>query len=201
MKYRDSITNIYNETGEYDDNDELQHVVLPNLKVIKVRDELLRAGPYRFFGTLTFQYNVTDRQAREFASKHWRKTQRELLGRNWIGRGVPHMTGITVMERAEIFNHDTRQFSNFHFHYLIHDHPILDRDDARAEAQLEAAFIEAARSLTHKNRRWQLVSKHGASVSRIWDPAGACSYVSKEAWNPWWCWETRILYLCRDGAL
>nr|WP_199044840.1 hypothetical protein [Dyella sp. ASV24] len=76
---------------------------LPHPKVIKVRNDLLQAGPYRFFGTLTFQYHVSEQQAREFASKHWRKTQRELLGRNWIGRSIPQMTGIAVMERAAIF--------------------------------------------------------------------------------------------------
>lgn len=190
-----------------DDNYELDVVIRTHPfqqtdpKIIKMRDRLLSAGPYRNWGTLTFQYELQDNHAKRFASDHWRKTQRELLGRNWIDRGIQQLTGLVIMEKAMIFARTTREFGSCHFHYLIHDHPALDRDDNRAAAQLEAAFVAAARSLTHKNRRWQLVSKHGAVIDPVWDQVGICGYVAKEAASRSWQWSDRVRFLCQDGAI
>ncbi|WP_243038729.1 hypothetical protein [Dyella sedimenti] len=170
-------------------------------KIIKARDGLLSAGPYRNWGTLTFQYELSDKHAKQFASDHWRKTQRELLGRNWISKGIQPLTGLVIMEKAMIFARTTREFGSCHFHYLIHDHPALDRDNNRAAAQLETAFVAAARTLTHRNRRWQLVSKHGAVVDPVWDQAGICGYVAKEAASRNWKWHDRVRFLCQDGAI
>ena len=170
-------------------------------KVISTIKDLLAGGPYRFWGTLTFQYELDEPKAKSELKKFWRKVQREVLKANWIEKGRPQMTGIAILEHAFIFPHSRRRSGSCHFHFLLHDNPHFARNNARAEQQLTKAFQNAAAKLTHKNKRWQLTSRHGTGVAKVWNAKGICGYVAKEARHWWWEWDKQILFLCKDGAI
>lgn len=172
------------------------------LNQFQVARDLDSAGPYRAFATLTFNEFINERAAWSIASKHWRKVERELLGRNWIEKEIPQMTGLVVLEHAAVAKNIKNPLASCHFHYLIHDHPKLSRDDNSAVRELSQAFVVAARQLTHKNRRSQVTSKNGTDVQLVTNQWRLCQYVSKEATRTPWFWNSRrIRFLCRDGAV
>lgn len=173
-----------------------------NPRIILVQTKLAGMGPFPFFGTLSFQYDLTPEYAFDIASTHWRKVQKQILGRSWIKKKIAPMTGLLVMETHPIYNkRTTRQFSTCHFHHLIHHHPKLPKDGFKAAADLDYVFAKAANGLTHKNKRWQLVSKYGTKVLPVECTTAICGYVAKEAWDYQWNWSDRVRYLCKDGAV
>jgi hypothetical protein len=173
-----------------------------NPRVISVQKKLIEMGPYPYFGTLSFQYDLRPKYALEVASLHWRKVQKRILGRNWIKKGMAPMTGLLVLETHPIYNKKTTQrISSCHVHHLIHDHPKLARERFQAAAELDHVFAEVARGLTHKNKRWQLVSKYGTKVLPVHSSSAICGYVAKEAWDWEWSFTDRVRYLCKDGAV
>ncbi|ULU23168.1 hypothetical protein [Dyella terrae] len=168
---------------------------------VQVRKLLESYGPYRFFLTLSFNYELSDHEGQEALAKLWRRLMKKVLGKRWISKGVKPMTGVAVLEKAQIFAQSTREFGSCHFHLLVHHHPHLSEDDLIASITLLLAFADAAKQLTHKNRRWQLVSKHGVSL-KIIGPGESPSfvkYVAKEALRHGWKWDERVFYLGKDG--
>jgi len=203
MKRSELIIN--NEISYYDhDYEEIrryQEYVQVNPRIIKVQKKLIRKD-IAYFGTLSFQYDITPCEALRVASIHWRRVQKCVLGRNWIKKGIPPLTGVLVMETHPIYNKMTTQkFSGCHFHHLIYSHPNFCDNQFVAAAELNQAFAKAARGLTHKNKRWQLVSRYGTKVLSVENIAGICGYAAKEAWHFQWKWEDRISYLCKDGVV
>jgi hypothetical protein len=202
----ESYNEIYCDDDIYDHNykemDGYNNFVQTNQKIINVQKKLAKSGEVFYFGTLSFQYDLKPDEAIRAASVHWRRVQKHALGRNWIKKGIAPLTGLIVMETHPIFNKmTTRRFSSCHFHHLIYSHPKLDRNKLVAASGLDRVFLEAARGLTHKNKRWQLVSRHGTRVLPVYDTMQICGYVAKEAWHYEWEWDNRVRYLCRDGVI
>ncbi|WP_109127026.1 hypothetical protein [Dyella sp. C11] len=168
---------------------------------VQIRKVLDGCGPYGFFLTLTFQYEISDEEGQQAIAKVWRRTMKKVLGRRWIKKGVNPMTGIAVMEKAQIFDRSSREFGSCHYHLLVHDHPSLPRDALAAAAKLFLAFTDAAKQLTAPNRRRQLVSKHGVNVIAIGsgESPAFCKYVAKEVGLKNWRWDDRVFYLGKDG--
>lgn len=168
---------------------------------MKVRELLESYSPYRFFMTLSFQYELSDREGQEALGKAWRRCMKKVLGKRWISKGVKPLTGVAVMEKAQIFDKSSLEFGSCHFHMLIHDHHRLPKDDLFAGILLFLAFADAANQLTHKNRRHQLVSKHGVHLKIIGprQSRSFCKYVAKEARQTGWRWDERVFYLGKDG--
>ncbi|MDR3446932.1 hypothetical protein [Dyella sp.] len=168
---------------------------------IKVRKLFESYGPYRFHLTLSFNYEISDVDGQEALAKLWRRLMKVILGRRWIRNGIKPLTGIAVLEKAQIFAQSTREFGSCHFHLLIHSHPHLPEDDLLAAMTLLHAAIDAGKQLTHKNRRWQLVGKHGIDLEII--PPGQspsfCKYIAKEAIQHGWKWDERVFYLGKGG--
>ncbi|MBE1162800.1 hypothetical protein [Dyella acidiphila] len=198
----------YNDAHFYDHDygeiNRYKNFIQVNPNIIKVQEKLARIKPvpYSYFGTLSFQYDLRPDEATKVASTHWRKVQKHSLGRNWIKKGMEPLTGLIVMERHPIYNKKTTQiFSTCHFHHLIYDHPALGKNKLAAAYELDSAFAEAACGLTHKNKRWQLVSRYGTRVLPVYDTMQICGYVAKEAWHYTWEWSDRIGYLCKDGVV
>ncbi|GGA16475.1 hypothetical protein [Dyella nitratireducens] len=186
---------------DYEDIRRYQDYEQINPRIIKIQKQLIK-NDIAYFGTLSFQYDIEPCEARRVASIHWRKVQKYVLGRNWIKKGVPPLTGLLVMETHPIYNKMTTQkFSGCHFHHLIYSHPKLPDNQYMAAAELNQAFAHAARGLTHKNKRWQLVSRYGTRVLSVENIVGICGYAAKEAWHFQWKWEDRISYLCKDGVV
>lgn len=168
---------------------------------VQVRKRFDGYGPYRFFLTLTFRYELSDTDGQEALAKLWRRFMKKVLGKRWIHLGIKPMTGIALLEKAQLFAHTTREFGSCHFHLIVHDHPLLPRDDLLATMKMWPAFIDAAMQLTHKNRRWQLASKHGLDlkVIRPGESPKVSKYVAKEALRSNWKWDERVFYLGKGG--
>lgn len=168
---------------------------------VKVRKLFESYGPYRFFLTLSFNYEVSDEVGQEALARLLRRLMKKLLGRRWIRKGIKPLTGIAVLEKAQIFAQSSREFGSCHFHLLIHQHPHLPEDDLLAAVAILQAAIDAAKQLTHKNRRRQLVGKHGLRLKVIGsgESPSFCKYVAKEAIQHGWKWDERVFYLGKDG--
>jgi hypothetical protein len=195
---------IYDDYNDHDFTEisKYKSFTQTNSRIIAVQDKLAKAGPYTYFGTLSFQYDLAQWYAISVASTHWRKVQKQILGKNWIKKKIAPMTGLLAMETHPIFNKRTTQvFSTCHFHHLIHHHPKLPEDRFEAAAELDYVFAKVAKGLTHKNKRWQLVSKYGTKVLPVKSSRDICGYAAKEAWDYQWNWSDRVRYLCRDGAV
>lgn len=192
----------YYEHDQQDDAEATWAGHLPNWHdYIEVRKRFDGYGPYRFFLTLTFRYELSDRDGQEALAKLWRRLMKKVLGKRWIRHGIEPMTGIAVLEKAQLFAQTTREFGSCHFHLLVHDHPNLPRDDHSAVIKLWPAFVDAAMQLTHKNRRRQLASKHGLNlqVIRAGESRNVSKYVAKEALQSSWKWDERVFYLGKGG--
>jgi hypothetical protein len=195
---------IYEDYNDHDftEINKYKSFTQTNSRIIAVQDKLTKAGPYAYFGTLSFQYDLAQWYAISVASIHWRKVQKQILGKYWIKKKITPMTGLLVMETHPIRNkRTTREFSTCHFHHLIDHHPKLPEDRYEAAAQLDYVFAKAAKGLTHKNKRWQLVSKYGTKVLPVESSRDICGYAAKEAWSYQWNWSDRVRYLCKDGAV
>jgi len=168
---------------------------------VLTRKQLESWGPYRFFMTLSFQYELSDKEGQEVLAKVWRRLMKKVLGKRWIKKGIKPLTGIVVLERAQLFAQSTREFGSCHFHLLVHEHPRLPKNDIFAAIKLLQAFIDAAKQMTHPNRRWQLVSKHGVNlkVIRPGESASFAKYVAKEAVRHDWKWDERVFFLGKNG--
>lgn len=171
-----------------------------NPRVIDTADKILTAGPFKFFATQSFQYEIEDDYGRHVASTVWQRTHKLIFGKRWRRLGIPPMTGIAVMEKAQIFARSTRVFGTCHFHYLIHPHPLFCPYGHAVAIQLHDALSKAASSITN-TKGWHLVSKKGTDVSLIESEWATLKYLAKEAWNPTWRWDERVFYLCGDGLL
>jgi hypothetical protein len=165
-------------------------------------------GPYRFFATLSFEYELPYAKAIEYGSLHARRVTKHAIGKHWKWRGLAPLTGMVVLERAKLFHRSTRKFGGYHFHYLIEDHPSLPRDDQAALKVMQDAFQKAAKRLVlkslkrkgRKSKDVKLVTKaNGTQVQLVYDLPGVCKYVSKEAWHWQWEWLDRVFYLGENG--
>jgi hypothetical protein len=84
---------------------------------------------------------------------------------------------------------------NYHFHFLIHDHPKLSSDRTRGLWQLSKAWREIARGLNYQRTK-KLVSVNGTDV-QIVDTDGVIGYVLKEAKD--WAWKEKERLFFLDG--
>lgn len=167
---------------------------------------LRQFGPYRFFGTLSYQYPLSFWQAEQFASLHARDVTKILFGKR-RKKGFLPLEGIVVLEKASLFS--DAQWDNPHFHYLIKDHQDLPRDDEAALQLLSGAFTGATRRLVQKNvyRKGRkkpedrsLVSKTSGILVKLTDERDyLCWYLSKESTAKDWDWVDRIYHLGKDG--
>jgi hypothetical protein len=161
--------------------------------------------PYRFFATVSFQYKLTDKQGMEFASQHMRRLNKKLLGKYWKSHGIKCLTGVATLEHANIrkrITEDGRPIKDrgtCHFHFLLHDHPSLDKNPNVALRQVTEAWEAAAQSLNYKKTR-KLVSKNGTDV-QLFHTTGVYGYILKEARNPSWKHEERLFLLDGKGLI
>jgi hypothetical protein len=176
-----------------------------NVKVEKYIKLIDKYDPYRFFATLSFQYELTDKQGIKFASQHIRRLNKKLLGKYWKSHGGKCLTGVTTLEHANIRKRATKDGrplkdrGTCHFHFLLHDHPSLDKDPNVALGQLTKAWEAAARSLNYRKTR-KLVSKDGTDV-QLFHTTGVYGYMLKEAWNPSWKRQERFFVLDGEGLI
>jgi hypothetical protein len=166
-------------------------------------------GPYRFFASLSFQYFLSEQQAIESASRVLAGLNSKLLELDWPSEDsppdpCPFPTGVAVLEKANIrkkaqgIAHRIKDRGNYHFHFLLHDHPKLSSDPKRGLWQLSKAWREVARRLNHEKTR-TLVSVNGTDVQLVVTD-GVIGYILKEAKD--WSWKDRErLFLLDDEGL
>jgi hypothetical protein len=164
--------------------------------------------PYRFFATLSFQYPLGDKQGIAFASQLVRRLNKKLLGKHWkSNEDIKCLTGAATLEHAsirkvvgdDVKRRPCRDLGSCHFHFLLHDHPRLDRDPNIALDQMTAAWGKAARSLNYTQTR-KLVSVNGTNV-QLFQTKGLYGYVLKEAKNPDWKNNERLFLMDSEGLV
>lgn len=161
--------------------------------------------PYRFFCTLTFQYQLSDKQGIEFASQHIRRFNKSLLGKHWKKHGALCIKGVAVLEHASIRKVvgekrvPVSDRGSCHFHFLLNDHPSLDKDPNVALKQVTEAWERAARSINFRLTK-KLVSKNGTDV-QLFKTKGVYGYMLKESCNPTWRYQERLFLLDGEGLV
>lgn len=154
-------------------------------------------GPYKFFATLTFQRQVTDKEGFILASQFLKRLHACVFGEEeWLT--TQRLEGVALLERTKLFKKSYgRDRGTCHFHFLIKDHPNLD-------ARFHDAFIfgdavsRAANSLNFKKKR-KAVSKHGTNTQEVYSD-NVISYVSKESRDFSWWLEPRLFFLPRHNT-
>jgi hypothetical protein len=166
--------------------------VLNQIKLLKIY------APYKYFATITFQYLLSETEAKRSASIAIRRLNKKLLGRRY-DKSKP-INGIAVMEKACITsNGKKRDRANCHFHFLFHDHPSLVGSPQKLLERFERAFRSAALGLNLNESR-SLVSRNGTNVQLVRDD-GVFKYMVKEAKNPAWKQDERLFFLDSDGLV
>jgi len=177
-------------------------------KIIAYSNILDSYWPYRFFATLSFQYPLDDMQGIDFASQHVRRLNKKLLGKHWkSNEEIRCLTGAATLEHASIRKvigkgmkqRLSKDLGSCHFHFLLQDHPCLDKDPNIALRQLTEAWQKAARSLNYTQTR-KLVSVNGTDV-QLFETKGLYGYVLKEAKNPDWKNHERLFLMDSEGLL
>ncbi|MET3654266.1 hypothetical protein [Dyella japonica] len=188
-----------------------------DIKHNQVADVIKQYGPYRFFVTLTFQRPVDDASALRHGEVFVGRLHKQLFGRyGW--RSVRPLTGVVLLEREDIKKKRrypglqtgvellapvdvgkilwVRDRGNCHFHFLLRDHPALERRPVKALRRFQQAARKAGTSLNYSETE-KLVSKNGVYVSLAPDK-GAINYVSKESrYLSWWS-EERLFFIHRS---
>lgn len=167
-------------------------------KVFSQINVLKSYAPYQYFATITFQYKLTEDEAKEYTSIAIRRLNKKLLGRKY-DKSDP-ITGIAVLEKANIFsNSKKRDHGNCHFHFLFHAHSALTGSPQELLERFERAFRSAALGLNLGKTR-SLVSKHGTNVQLVRDDR-VFGYMVKEAKKPAWKQDERLFFLDGNGLV
>jgi hypothetical protein len=208
--------------------DELSSIRLDGIRRTNHTKALIEAfGPYRFFITVSFNLGLSKRQAYEYGGKFVRRLTKKVVYKRWKVKGMKPLTGIVVMETADVIRRAKRKFGGWHLHMLVHDHPSLPRDDDEALNAMTDAYWKSAERLwvrgvkrkgrkpkdvqlvqkTKPDRKEQDRAKANADalmedqkkVQLVTHIEGLCDYLSKECWKPEWDWADRFYYLGIEG--
>ncbi len=184
-------------------------------------------GPYRFFITVSFNLGLSNRKTHEYGGKFVRRLTKKAVHKRWQAKGLQPLTGIVILETADVIRNSRRKIGGWHLHFLIHDHPSLPGDDGQALKIMTDAYWKSAerlwlRGLNRKRRKpkdVQLVTKtkpdpkekdrgktiedaekeDQKKVQLVTDIKGLCEYLSKEVWKPGWDWADRLFFVGSEG--
>ncbi len=159
-------------------------------------------GPYKFFATLSFQYALTDNVGIAYASQLVRRLNKKLFGKHYKKHGVKGVTGIAVLEHADIRKRTKQGRSikdrgSCHFHFLLHGHESFETDPTLALAKVKDSWERAAHGLNYKATK-KLVGMNGTDVQLV-TTTRVQKYLLKEAWHPLWDCSEHLFYLDDNG--
>ena len=184
-------------------------------------------GPYRFFITVSFNLDLSNRKTHEYGGKFARRLTKKVVHKRWQAKELQPLTGIVILETAVVIRNSRRKIGGWHLHFLVHDHPSLPRDDGEALKIMTDAYWKSAerlwlRGVNRKGRKpkdVQLVTKtrpdrnekdrekaiedaekeDQKKVQLVTGIKGLCEYLSKEVWKPGWDWAERLFFLGSEG--
>lgn len=214
--------------SEIDHYADLSSIRLDGIRRTSHTRDLIKAlGPYRFFITVSFNLGLSKRKTHEYGGKFARRLTKKVVHKRWQAKGLQPLTGIVILETADVIRRSKRKIGGWHLHFLVHDHPALPRDDDEALKIVTDAYWKSAERLWlrgvkrrgRKPRDVQLVTKtkpdskeknreeaikkaqeeDKKKIELVTDIEGLCVYLSKEAWKPEWDWVDRFLYLGAEG--
>lgn len=173
-------------------------------KIIEYSKVLDSYWPFKYFSTLSYQYPFSDRKGVEYATQHIVRFNGHLNNLNIDDKKHRPITGIAVLEHTKlkkIMEDGTtiKDLGNCHFHFLLHDHPYLDKDPNVGLRQVRSAWDKSARSLNYKRNR-KLVSKNG-TMTQLFQTKGIYGYVLKEAKDFNWKYQERVFLLDNHGLI
>lgn len=155
-------------------------------------------GPFRIFNTLTFQYNITDEQGREFADIYWRRLTKKIFDTDRCAARTS-IHGVVVLERKSV-RKDGKGRKNPHFHFLIKHHPILSDDIDEAIAQIQLAGMKASRNFKTFTGVPLVSKKKGIDTREAYD-RGVVDYLFKDATQWGWKGADRLFMLDKKGLV